>query len=183
MIKLVMFIILTNYQIKVKYMKILTVENKPFYINAIEDGIEEIYYGILDYSDKDNVDYRFIPLLFLEIFISLSLDLKIGKNRLQMPMDWSVVIGDTSSGELEVIELKKLNDRLFQVFGFNPIEGFMPEFLDIEIINVFPDVKWYVPKLKYGHLLTVPLENKEKPTCSYFVRDWIRIPEVLDIGQ
>jgi hypothetical protein len=152
-------------------------------MNDVPDNVDDIRYGVLDYSDPNNVDYLFIPLLFLESFNAPAVDLRIGNYRIQMPMDWSVVIGDKNSGDLEVIELKKLNDRPFQVFGLNPIAGYMPEFLDIEIVNVFPDVKWYFPKLKYGHLLAVPLNSGPKPTCAYFVKECNRIPEILDITQ
>ena len=153
--------------------------------SSIEEGslIWKLRYCVLDYSDVKNVDYMFIPMLFLESFNTPSIDLRIGNYRIQMPMDWSIIIGDKHSGELEVIELKKLNDRPFQVFAINPITGFMPEFLDIETINVFPDVKWYFPKLAFGHLLAVPLTLKEKSLCVFFCKDINRLPEVLDITQ
>jgi len=164
-------------------MRILTIENKTYLMNNVPDNVEDIRYGVLDYTDHHNVDYVFIPLLFLESFNSPAVDLRIGPYRLQMPIDWSIVIGDKHSGDLEVIELKKLNDRPFQVFAMNPIVGYMPEFLDIEIVNIFPDVKWYFPKLKYGHLLAVPLEMKDKPLCIFSVKETNRIPEQLDITQ
>lgn len=164
-------------------MRILTIDNKSFSMNDVPDNVEDIRYGVLDYSDPNNVDYLFIPLLFLESFNAPAVDLRIGEYRIQMPMDWSIVIGDKNSGDLEVIELKKLNDRPFQVFGLNPIAGYMPEFLDIEIVNIFPDVRWYFPKLKYGHLLAVPLSMQAKPTCVFCVKDTNRIPEILDITQ
>ena len=48
----------------------------------------------------------------------------------------------------------------------------------IKVNNVFADVKWF-SKLKYGHILTVPLEHGTKPKCAYFVKDLNRIPDVL----
>ena len=164
-------------------MKILTVDNKPFSMNDVPDEVDDIRYCVLDYTDPANVDYIFIPLMFLESFNKSSVDLRIGNYRIQMPSDWSIVIGDKHSGELEVISLKQLNDREFDVFAINPISGYMPEFLDIEIMNVFPDVKWYFPKLKYGHILAVPLSGSEKSLCAYFVKDVNKIPESLDITQ
>jgi hypothetical protein len=164
-------------------MHILTIDNKPFSMNNVPDNVEDIRYCVLDYSDHNNVDYLFIPLLFLESFNSPAVDLRIGNYRIQLPIDWSIVIGDKNSGDLEVIELKKLNDRPFQLFTLNPIAGYMPEFLDIEIVNIFPDVKWFFPKLKYGHLLAVPLHSNEKAACVYVVKETNRIPEQLDITQ
>jgi hypothetical protein len=173
-------------------MQILTVENKSYSMNDIPDYLDEehlldslrdIRYCVLDYSDLKNIDYVFIPLLFAESFNSSAVDLRIGDYRIQLPIDWSVVIGDKHSGELEVIELKKLNDRAFQVFGLNPISGYMPNFFDIEIINVYPDVKWFFPKLKFGHLLAVPLSNDPKPICIYAIKEISKIPDQLDITQ
>lgn len=152
-------------------------------MNAIPDSVDDMRYCVLDYSDHNNVDYMFIPLLWLESFNEPAVDLRIGNMQMQMPMSWSIVIGDKNSGELELISLKQINDREFQAFTMNPLSGYMPEFLDIEIINVFPDVKWHFPKLKYGHILTIPLELGGKPKCAYFVKDTNKLPDVLDITQ
>jgi hypothetical protein len=164
-------------------MKILTAENLPFEMNNIPDEIGDIRYCVIDYTDHQNVDYIFIPLLFLESFNSPAVDLRLGRHRIQMPIDWSIVIGDKNSGDLEILSLKQLNDREFEAFSINPISGYMPHFHDIEILNVFPDVKWYFPKLKYGHLLAVPLTEGEKPECAFFVKDVNKIPDHLDITQ
>ena len=54
-----------------------------------------------------------------------------------MPLDWNVVICDKEIGDPEIIPITQLNDRGFNVFIMNPITGFMPNFLPIEIINVW----------------------------------------------
>lgn len=150
---------------------------------ASSEELKDIRYCVLDYGDVHNVDYIFIPLLFLESFNAPAVDIQIGTERILMPLDWSVVIGDKNSGELEVIELKKLVDRSFQTFTINPISGFMPDFMDLEIVNIYPDMKWYFPKLKFGHILAVPLKMGHKPMCGFFCKDINRIPDQLDITQ
>jgi hypothetical protein len=164
-------------------MKILTNHNRTYNLNQIPDSVDDVRFGILDYSDQKNVDYYFIPLIFLESFNSPCVDLKIGPYNLQMPLDWSVIIGDKNSGELEIMPLIYLNDKDFDVFCFNPINGYMPKFLKLEIINIWPDVKWYFPKLKNGHMLSVPLDEDDGPICAYFLKDIGKIPEVLDIRK
>jgi hypothetical protein len=173
-------------------MRILTVENEAYSMNEIPDFLDDdrladilqdIRYCVLDYTDVKDADYIFIPLLFLESFNTSAVDLRIGNKRIQMPLDWSIVIGDKNTGDLEIIELKKLNDRPFQAFCLNPVSGYMPDFLDIEIINIFPDVKWYFPKLKFGHLLAVPLTSEKKPECAFFVKESSKVPDQLDITQ
>jgi len=164
-------------------MKILTNDNISFNLNQIPDNADDVRFGVLDYSDQNNVDYYFIPLIFLESFNSPCVDLRIGGYSLQMPLDWSVIIGDKDSGEMEIMPLIYLNDKDFDVFCYNPINGYMPGFLKIEIINIWPDVKRYFPKLKNGHMLAVPLSDKKGPYCAYFLKDIGKIPENLDIRK
>ena len=152
-------------------------------MDVLPDQVDDLRYCVLDYSNQNEVDFFFIPLIFLDVFPRPAAALQIGPYRLQMPLDWAVVIGDRNLGHIEIIELRHLNDRDFDVFALNPIRGYAPEFHEITIENVFPDVTWNVPKLKYGHLLAVPLHGGVNPPCAYFVRDVNRLPERLDIGK
>lgn len=164
-------------------MRILTNNNQAYAINQIPDKVEDIRYCVLDYSNTDDVDYFFLPLIFLESFHSPCIDIKIGNYNIQMPLDWSVIIGDINLGDLEIMPLIYLMDKDFDVFCFNPVQGFMPKFLKLEIINTWSDVKWYFPKLKNGHLLAVPLEDKADPLCAFFVKEVNKLPDVIDIRK
>jgi hypothetical protein len=163
--------------------RIITNDNLSYNLNQIPDDVGDVRFGVLDYSDQSNVDYYFVPLIFLESFNSPCVDLRIGNFSLQMPLDWSVIIGDKDSGEMEIMPQIYLNDKDFDVFCYNPINGYMPNFLKLEIINIWPDVKWYFPKLKNGHMLAVPLSDKQGPYCAYFLKDIGKIPESLDIRK
>lgn len=164
-------------------MRILTTENKTYDLNKIPDYNHDIRYCVLDYSDQENIDYYFMPLVFLESFNSPCVDIKIGPYNIQMPLDWSIVIGDINVGELEVMPLIYLNDKDFDIFVFNPISDYMPRYLKFEIINIWADVKWYFPKLKNGHLLVVPLQPNDSPMCALFIKDTSKITDNLDIRQ
>ncbi len=164
-------------------MKILTPDNVAFDMNDIPNEIDDVRYGVLDYSNPADVDYYFMPLIFLDNFPRPAADLQLGPFRIQMPLDWSIVIVDKHSGAVEILELKNINDREFDAWGFNPINGYMPSFLPINILNIYPDVNWFFPKLKYGHILAVPLEDGPSPMCVYFVKDTNKLPEVLDITK
>ena len=144
---------------------------------------EDVRFCILDYSDTRDVDFFFVPMVFLDVFPRPSADLKIGRYRIQMPLDWSIVIADKDFGYLEIIELKDLRDRPFEAIILNPITGFMPDFGEITHLNNFPDVTWNMPKLKYGHILVVPLESRVNPACALFVKDIHRLPDSLDITK
>ena len=78
--------------------------------------------------------------------------------------------------ELEFIPLTSINERSFDTILTNPLGGFTMQWEPVKVNNVFADVKWFFPKLKYGHILTVPLEYGDKPKCAYFVKDLNRIP-------
>lgn len=165
-------------------MRILTTENVPFNMEETPDEVTDQHcYSVLNYSDTDNVDFFFIPLVFVERFPRPAADLQIGPYRIQMPLDWSIVIAEKNIGLMEIIELKNLNDREFDAFVLNPISGYCPEFLPVTIQNVFPDISWDIPKLKRGHILTVPLTDGPEPPCAYFVKDTNKLPDGLDISK
>lgn len=100
-----------------------------------------------------------------------------------MPLDWSIIIGDINTGDLEIMPLQWLMDKDFEIFCFNPIKGYMPKFLKLDILTTWPDIKWFFPKLKNGHLLAVPLEDGENPLCAFFVKDTNKVPDNIDIRK
>lgn len=152
-------------------------------MNELPNQVDDLRYCVLDYSNQNDVDFYFIPLIFLDVFQRPAADLRIGPYRLQMPLDWSVVISDKDLGLTEIIELKHLNDRDFSAFSLNPVKSYIPQFFEITIENVFNDVTWHMPRLKYGHILAVPLVGGSDPLCAFFLKDTNKIPESLDISK
>jgi len=159
--------------------KILTVENETYDLDFVPEEIEDIRYCVLDYSNPKEADYIFVPLVFLESFNSPAAVLQVGSWNVKIPLDWSLIVCDPMIGEPEVLPVTSLNDRGFKAFVFNPITGFLPNFEPIEIVNVYQEVKWYFPKLKFGHILAVPLTENKDSNCAYFVKDTNKIPDVL----
>lgn len=164
-------------------MRILTVENTVFEMTDLPNEISDLRFCVLDNSNPAEPDYYFLPLVFLESFNDPALLLKIGNRRIKMPYNWRILIGDPEIGDLEVLPLTKINDRGFEIFTFNPISSFRPKFEQIEIEDVYQDVKWYFPKLKNGQLLCVPLDDGPNPQCAYFVKDISRASEMIDIAK
>lgn len=160
-------------------MKILTNENSSYDLVELPDEIEDLRFCVLDNSDPAEADYFFVPLIFLESFVSPALVLKIGKHQVTMPLDWQILIGEPDHGDLELVPLTSINDRGFKAFTFNPLSSFRPEFSDIEIVDVFTDNRWFFPKLKNGQILCVPIEEGERPKCVYFVKDISRNCEII----
>jgi hypothetical protein len=163
-------------------MRILTLENKSFSLNRLPDSVDDsLRFAVLDNSNPVDPDFFFNPLIFLESFNSPAIVLEINGNEITMPLDWCVAVGCSEAGsDLEVLPLTSLNDRGFKTFTFNPLSSFRPEFLDIDIVDVYQDVKWYFPKMRPGQLLCTTLEPGPKPRCAYFVKEVSRQSELID---
>jgi hypothetical protein len=164
-------------------MKILTLDNLSYELDTVPDEIDDIRYSVLDYTDQTDVDYIWVPLVFLESFNAPAAVVRIGEYALNIPLDWSLIVSEPDIGDAEVMSLMTLNDRNFKAFCFNPLSDIMPSFLPITIENIFSETKWFFPKLKPGHILTIPLEDTSKPACAYFVKETNKVPEVLRIEQ
>jgi hypothetical protein len=164
-------------------MKILTLDNTAYNLENLPEEIDDLRFAILDNSNPQSVDYHYIPLIFLESFNSPALVLRIGDAQIKMPLDWQILIGEAEMGDLETLPLTSINDRGFNAFEFNPLSGFRPSFLDIEILDVYHDVTWFAPRLKNGQFLCVPIDDSPKPRCIYFVKEVSRNCEIIDYNQ
>ena len=164
-------------------MRILTNDNSSFDINDLPEEVDDLRFCVFDNSDPAEADYYFVPLVFLESFMSPALVLKIGNQEITMPVDWQVLIGEPEHGDLEVVPLTSINDRGFKAFVFNPLSSFRPEFLPMEIVDVFTENRWFFPKMKNGQMLCVPLTDGDQPQCAYFVKDITRSSEIVRYSQ
>lgn len=164
-------------------MRILTLDDIYYNLETLPEEIDDLRFAILDNSTPSNVDYHYIPLIFLESFNSPALVLKIADKTIKMPVDWQVLIGEQEHGDLETLPLSSLNDRGFNAFQFNPLSSFSPSFLPIEIVDIYPDVTWYAPRLRNGQFLAVPIDDGPKPRCVYFVKEVSRNCEIVDYSQ
>jgi hypothetical protein len=106
-------------------MRILTLDkNEPFDLDHLPEEVDDMRFAIFDNSDPKDPDYHYIPLIFLESFNAPALVLKIGNNKIRMPMDWQILIGEPEIGDLEVLPLTSINDRVVQSISVQPIEQF-----------------------------------------------------------
>ena len=166
-------------------MQILTLDNQAFSLNNLPEEVDEnTRFAVLDNSNPSDPDFFFMPLIFLESFNAPAMVLRIGDDEIAMPLDWSIAVGDsTSATDIEILPLTSLNDRGFEAVCFNPLSSFRVEFKKIEIINFYSDVKWYFPKMKNGQLLVTPTSFKDKPNCSFFVKEISRQSELIRLDK
>ena len=164
-------------------MRILTLDDKYYNLETLPDEIDDLRFAILDNSNPSNVDYYYIPLIFVESFNSAALVLRIGDKTIKMPLDWQLLIGEHEHGDLETLPLSSLYDRGFNAFQFNPLSSFSPSFLPVEIVDIYHDVTWYAPRLRNGQFLCVPIDDGPEPRCVYFVKEISRNCEIVDYNQ
>ncbi len=100
-------------------MKILTLDNSVYNLETLPEEIDDLRFAILDNSNPANVDYHYIPLIFLESFNSPALVLRIDNKIIKMPVEWQILIGEPELGDLETLPLTSINDRGFKAFEFN----------------------------------------------------------------
>lgn len=163
-------------------MRILTPDNTTFTMEEIPNYNADLMYGVMDYSNKDDVDYYFLPLIFLDSYPRAGANLRIGDHNVVVPLDWSLVIIDRESAIVETMEIKSINDREFDALCVNPISGFTPSFLPITVTDIYQEINWFTPKLKNGHFLVVPLEETDEPLCALFIKEFKKVPDQLDIS-
>lgn len=163
-------------------MLILTEENKSYNLDCVPDQVEDLRYCVLDCSDAKNIDYYWLPLIFLESFNAPAVVLDIGPYKVQMPLDWSILVCDDDYSDMEVMPLTSLNDRGFHTITFNPLRHMVPTPYEVTISNIYADVKWYFPKLKNGNVLVMPLETGNEPICALFVKEGNKVPDPVDMA-
>ena len=162
-------------------MRILLNDNTVYNMEEIPNEVEDIRYGVLDFTDKQNPDYFFIPLVFLEVISIQAVVLRIGEHTFKMPMDWHIIVCN-DVGDTEVLPLTQISDKGFSAFTLNPITSYMPEFHEVDIMSIYNEVRWHIPKLQQGHLLAVPITDDENPQCAFFVKEANKVPEILDMS-
>lgn len=164
-------------------MNILTIDNSTYNIASIPDEIGDVRFCVLDMSNNKEIDYFYLPLIFLESFYAPAAVLNIGGMELSMPLDWSVMVCDEEMNEAEVMPIARLNDRGFKCFSYNPFNDLVPTPMDIEIVNIYTDVKWFFPKLKNGTMLVCPTRQGFTPPCGMFVKELTKLPKTIHIGD
>lgn len=166
-------------------MLILTEQNQTQDLNLIPNEVD-LYFWVYDNSANAK-DYFCVPLIMLESFYAPTIRLRLTENSgrreprhwfVNVPADYRILIGEPSHGDLEINSVTSLSERHFHAFAMNPASGFRPEYLHIEVEEVLPSIKWFMPKTKVGQLLCVPISTEAKPQCIYLVRD---IPKSLEI--
>ena len=161
-------------------MYILTPENVSLDTIQIPERTKtDIRYGVYDH--KEHEDYMFESIYWLDEYPRAATELKIGEYIIQVPYNWAILLGDEDGEELELLHITKFGGRDFKAFVMNPLTGYIPKFWEIEIYNVYNEVKWTVPPFNQHQMLCVPLCGGDNPPCVYFAEYKNKISDTLDV--
>lgn len=166
-------------------MNVLTPENYAFEVDQVTDTIPSEMYCVLDLSTYGDSDYYFRHILNIVSFNSISVDLQIGDDVLQVPLGWQILLGDEESGMLEMCTIENiLNMKDPCAFTYNPIRSMYPRYLPVKVLRIFTlPTKWQMPMLQRKNLLAVPIRKGENPLCAYFADENEKIQDLyLGIG-
>lgn len=159
--------------------KLLSNDGEIIDMNKINTNVEN-FYCYLDWSDPKDVDFKFnlLDMLIQESWPVAVLE--IGNSTIQLPLNWKIAVADRNCEYIEMIEITELRKRPFSAFGFDPLHGFYPEFLPINLVDRYPSVDFLWPFMKNHQLLAYPINNK---SSIFICPPEIKIPDMLDIGK
>ena len=150
-------------------MNILEIENKCLDLGGdTVDFNKEIWFSILDYSDKNNPDFIFNRLVFIEEFDSTAIVVVINGTKINIPYNWHIAIGcSDNGGPLEIIPVSSIQSQEFDIFVYNPLTSFRHEYLQGVQIGYTTVLDWVTPRIGDGQMITVPIESCDNPRCIF----------------
>jgi hypothetical protein len=163
-------------------MIILTEENTPLNIQTNFDILKEkrIMFSVFDCSLKDNYDFFFLPLIYLESHKTDIAILKLNNNLVYLPVNYKILIGERYYDKLENVSIFDCYSGIFSAICLNPINCYTLDFVKIEVVSILNDVIWFFPKIKNYNYVVYPIENKKSPKCILVANDIIRLPDELE---
>lgn len=151
--------------------------------NQIQDTdriSESCHYSVLRFRDTKNPDFYFEELTHVEEFSSHTMKIEVDGFPVFLPFHWSLLCSDYEY--VQNIALYEFSGRSFQAFALNPIDGFVPNYPHIRIIEVFPNTTWSCPPIHDKDMLVIPIGARKQgfskgPLCI------MATPHKLDINR
>lgn len=141
---------------------------------------ESCHYSVLRFKDLKHPDFYFEKLTYIEEFTSYTMKIEVGPHQLFVPFHWSILCSDMEY--VQTIPLYEFSGRDFQAFCLNPIDGYIPHYPSIRLIEVFANTTWSAPPIQDKDMLLVPIGPQDRgvdkgPLCA------ILSPHKLDISR
>lgn len=141
---------------------------------------ETCHYSVLRFKDPKNPDFYFEELPHVEEFTSHTMKMQIGPHTVFVPFHWSILCSDMEY--IQSIPLYEFSGRDFTAFCINPVDGYMPHYMRVRILEIFSPNTWSCPPIHDKDMLVVPVGYEGKyvdrgPLCA------ILSPHKLDINR
>lgn len=142
-------------------MNILLPDNEPFNLNQPSNKLIDNKMCVLDYSDKEDIDFFFKKITTFISYRYPTVDLLIGKKyRLTLPLNWRIMVTNDYDYVCRLIPVEELLHFDNQIPVFNPLHIGIPKIMDVEITNINPThIEHFVPKLPKKNILIMPIGN------------------------
>lgn len=127
--------------------------NKSILLDSIHTPIATEYIWVLDLT---MMDYTLAPLLVLEEVISPTVELRIAGFDFVLPTNWNVLVVDSETMQLDVIEVADLAGKEFYALVYGPDES-MIQMEVITVTNYHPNYINVGPSLNKHQMLCHPI--------------------------
>lgn len=140
-------------------MQILNEDNQILDTDKIS---KSCHYSVLRFKDAKNPDFFFTKLDHIEEFTSPTMKVDIGGHTSFIPFHWSILCTDQEY--IHTIPLYEFSGRQFDAFCINPIDGFIPYYLPVRMVEVYQATTWSCPPLHDKDLLVMPIGYRPNNT-------------------
>lgn len=162
-------------------MFLLTEKNTTININelpVLDNENQKTSFCVFDLSNPDQTDYYFYPLLHISFVNSPIYVVSVRENFFFLPKCYKILIGESHSEKLEFINIEECMHRDFDIFLFNPLTCYKKQFSKFEVVSIFPNQKYLIPKIRNDHILLSPISKKNNSLCCYLVNSNSKLEQI-----
>lgn len=127
--------------------------NQPILIDNIHTPTITDSMWVLDLT---MMDYTLAPLLVFEEMICSSLLIQVKGFEFVVPAEWNILVYDTETSQLDVVEIKRTAGAEFTAFVYGPKQMSVQP-ATITVTNYFPEWKNVSPALNKHQMLCHPI--------------------------
>lgn len=130
---------------------------QPIIIDSINGPTPTDHFWVLDFTI---MDYTLTPLVMLEETICPSMQIRIKGFEFILPANWTILVYDKETSQVDVVELSETAGREFTAFVYGPNKPY-PTPSNIVVTNYFIEAKNVGPTLNKHQMLCHPIGPDE----------------------
>lgn len=138
-------------------MLILDQQEQPIVLDSIHTPTLTEHYWILDLN---MMDFTLTELDMLEEIIAPSIMVQIKGFQFMLPANWNMLVYDTETLQLDIVEIAELAGREFMAFVYGPDKG-KPDPGAVKVVDYKPEYQNVAPSLNKHQMLCHPINPNE----------------------